>query len=187
MASRPCKLSGGNSPDILLIDPNMPRKDGWAVLRELQQEGRLTQVVILTETLNEENALEAIHLGVHGVMLKDMPLHLLIQCLRKVHAGEKWLEKSSISRVLDRMLQHQEGLRQVAEVLTPREIELVHLVTSGLDNGQIAKQLYISEGTVKAHLHHIYAKLEVKNRVELTFSPIRARWMGCTAKPRSGK
>ena len=74
------------------------------MLRELRQENQPVKVVILTASLDDEEALEAIHLKVCGVVLKEMAPQLLLQCLRKVHAGEIWLEKRSISHVLDRML-----------------------------------------------------------------------------------
>lgn len=155
-------------PDILVLDLKMSKKDGLTVLRELRQENQPVKAVILTASLDDEEALEAIRLGVRGVVLKEMAPHLLLQCLRKVHAGEAWLEKRSISHVLDRMLRYEAGMRQVADLLTPREIDLLRLVIQGLNNRQVADALHINEGTVKVHLHHIYEKLAVRNRVELT-------------------
>ena len=140
-----------HSPDILVLDLRMPGIDGLTALRELRRENWPVKAVILAGELNEEEALESILLGVRGVVLKEMASHLLIQCLRKVHAGGEWLEKHSFSRAMDRMLQHETGMRQAAGTLTPREIELARLVARGLDNQQIADALYISEGTVKVH------------------------------------
>ena len=157
-----------HQPDILVLDLRMSKKDGLTVLRELQQENQPVKAVILTGELSEEEALEAIRLGVRGVVLKEMAPHFLLQCLCKVQAGEAWLEKRSISHVLDRMLWCEAGMRQVADLLTPREIDLVRLVVKGLNNRQVADSLHINEGTVKVHLHHIYEKLGVRNRVELT-------------------
>ena len=155
-------------PDILIIDLKIPDKDGLTVLRELRQENQPVKAVILTASLDEEEAIEAIRLGVRGVVLKEMAPQLLIQCLLKVHAGEQWLEKRSFGRALDRMLQREAVMRQVAHLLTPKEIALMRLVAQGLDNRQIADALFVGEGTVKVHLHHIYVKLGVRNRVELT-------------------
>lgn len=118
--------------------------------------------------LSEDEALDAVRLGVRGMMLKEMAPQLLLECLRKVQAGEEWLEKRSFRRALGRMLQREDQLRQALETLTLREIALTRLVAKGLTNQQIADEFHISEGTVKVHLHHIYAKLGVRNRVGLT-------------------
>ena len=155
-------------PDILILDLRMPVKDGLEVLRELGREKLPTRVVILTAGLDEDDVLEATRLGARGVVLKEMAPQLLVQAVRKVAAGEQWLEKRSFGKALEKMLRREAGARQVAGVLTPREIEIVRMVASGLRNQQIADKLHISEGTVKIHLHNIYEKLEVDGRVALT-------------------
>lgn len=155
-------------PDVLILDIRMPGKNGLEVLRELHREGLPTRVVLLTAGLDEDEVLEAVRLGARGVILKEMAPQLLVQCVRKVAAGEQWLEKRSFSRALEKMLRREAGARQVAGVLTPREIEIVRMVASGLRNQQIADKLHISEGTVKIHLHNIYEKLQVDGRVALT-------------------
>lgn len=133
------------------------------------REARLpTRVVVFTTAIDEDQALEAIRLGVRGVVLKEMAPRHLVQCVRKVHAGEQWLEKRSIGRVLDKLLQREAGARETAGVLTPREIEIVRMVARGLRNKEIGVGLAISEGTVKTHLHNIYEKLHVDGRVALT-------------------
>ena len=157
-----------SQPDVLILDIRMPGKDGLAVLRELRQEQCPTRVVLLTAALEDDEVLEAIRLGVHGVVLKEMASHFLVQCVRKVHAGEQWLERHSIGRALDTLLRHQDGRRDLAGVLTPREQEIVRLVARGLRNKGIAAALSISEGTVKIHLHNIYKKLHLTNRLALT-------------------
>ena len=156
-----------HQPDILILDLQMPGKNGLAVLRELQQEKLPTRVVLLTAALDEDEVLEAIRLGVRGVMLKEMAPHLLLQCIRQVHAGGEWLERRSVSRALDKLLRRETATRQVTAVLSPRELEVVRLVSDGLRNKEIAVQLSVSEGTVKIHLHHIYEKLQVGSRLEL--------------------
>lgn len=92
---------------------------------------------------------------------------LLVQCVRKVHAGEQWLEKRSFGRVLDTLLQREAAHLEVARILTPREIEIVRMVASGQRNKEIADRLAISEGTVKTHLHNIYKKLGLSGRIVL--------------------
>ena len=155
-------------PDILILDIRMPRMDGLAVLRALKMEKLRTRVVLLTVALDEDEVLEAIRLGVRGVVLKEMAPQLIVQCVRKVHAGGEWLERSSVGRALEMMLRREAGALQIAGLLTPREIEIVRLVASGQRNKEIAGKLTMSEGTVKLHLHNIYQKLHVDGRVALS-------------------
>lgn len=154
-------------PDVLVLDIHMPRKDGLAVLRDLQHDKLPTKVVLLAAVLEEGEVLEAMRLGVRGMVLKELAPQMVVQCVRKVHAGEQWLEKHAVSRVVDSLLRREAGEREAANVLTPREIEMVGMVARGLRNKEMSKRLAISEGTVKIHLHHIYRKLKVENRVEL--------------------
>jgi DNA-binding NarL/FixJ family response regulator len=154
-------------PDILILDILMPGNDGLAVLREIHQDKLSTRVVLLTASLDEDSVLEAMRLGVGGVVLKEMTVPLLIQCVRKVYAGDQWLERRAISRALDKMLRREAGARDMAKVLTPREIDVIRLVVDGMRNKEIAAKLSISEGTVKIHLHRTYEKLHVESRLEL--------------------
>lgn len=154
-------------PDVLILDIRMPRRDGLWVLRELQREESPTQVVLLAAELDEQDVLEALRLGVRGMVLKELAPQMLLQCVRKVFAGEQWLEKQAVGRALDILLRREAGEREAANLLTPRELEMVHMVTRGLRNKEMSERLAISEGTVKIHLHNIYRKLKVDNRVEL--------------------
>jgi DNA-binding NarL/FixJ family response regulator len=154
-------------PDILVLDLSMPDKNGLEILRELHQAAIPTRVVLLTAIMNEDDLLEAMRLGVGGVVLKEMTSPLLVQSIRKVAAGDQWLERRSVGRAMDKMLRREAGTREVAQVLTSRELEIVRLAASGLRNKEIADQLAISEGTVKIHLHKSYEKLHVDNRVAL--------------------
>jgi DNA-binding NarL/FixJ family response regulator len=156
-----------HKPDVLILDLRMPERDGLAVVREMQKEKLSTRVVVLTAAVDEDEVLEAIRLGVQGVVLKEMAPRLLVQCVRKVRAGEQWLERHSVSLALERLLKREAAARQIAGLLTPREIEIVRMVASGLRNKQIADSLYISEGTVKVHLHNIYERLKVNSRLQM--------------------
>jgi DNA-binding NarL/FixJ family response regulator len=155
-------------PAILLLDLNLARRDGLAVLRELRHDNLPTRVVLLSSEPEDEQISEAIRLGVRGVVLKEMPSHLLVQCIRKVHGGEQWFEKRSVGRLLEKLLRREVASRQLALDLTSRELEIVRLVSAGLRNREIAHRLFVKEGTVKIHLHNIYRKLNLNGRMALT-------------------
>jgi DNA-binding NarL/FixJ family response regulator len=156
-----------HQPDILVLDIQMPAKDGLVVLREMRKEKLSTRVVILTATLAEEGLTEAVRLGVRGFVLKELARKLLVQCIRQVHGGALWLEKRLVTSALEKLLERETSTNQATELLTPREIEIIKQVAAGLRNMEIGKKLFISEGTVKIHLHHIYQKLGVDSRTKL--------------------
>ncbi len=155
-------------PDILMLDLNLPDEDNFQLIRDLQQGVPDLKIILLAASLNDEQTIEALRLGVEGMLLKNMPLPLLMQCIRKVAAGGQWLEKKSIGQAFEIMLKREAGARRVATILTERETEIMCLVAEGLSNRQIAEKLVLSAGTVKIHVHNIYSKLGVKNRVDLT-------------------
>lgn len=155
-------------PQILVLDISMPGHDGFAVLREMKAGNLKTRVVLLAATLTEEELLEAIRLGVRGVVLKEMAPRLLVECVRKVHSGGQWLEMTTVGPALDRLARHEGAARELTAALTPREIEIVSMIAAGMHNRDIAEKLYIAEGTVKIHLHHIYEKLHIHGRLELS-------------------
>lgn len=157
-------------PDLLILDLNMPRKDGLAVVRALRSEGRTTRIVLLTALLGDDAVVEAVRLGVRGLVLKDAAPRTLIQCARRVAAGGDCLEGQSVSAALARAVRRDQGIPAIARVLTGREIEIARLATVGMRNKEIARQLAITEGTVKIHLHNIYEKLGVNGRVALVLA-----------------
>ena len=154
-------------PDVLVLDLAMPGNDGLWVLKQLAPRALVTRIVLLTAHVDEARLLEAVRLGVSGVVLKEMAPRLLVECVRKVHAGERWLEKQSVARAMDRMLKRESELDRLLRLLTPRELEIVRLASEGLRNKEIAERLTITEGTVKIHLHNIYEKLGVTGRTQL--------------------
>jgi len=151
-----------------VLDLRMPGKGGVEVLRAIKSAGLPTRVVILTAA-ESDDVLEAIRMGVEGVVLKDMATQLLVRCVRAVHSGSKWIEKVLATRALDALLAREAGARDVATRLTPRELEIALLIAQGFSNKAVAARLSISEGTAKLHLHHVYEKLGLEGRVALAW------------------
>jgi DNA-binding NarL/FixJ family response regulator len=158
---------GRHRPSVAVLDLRMPRMHGLAVLSQMQKEGVATRTVLLAAVLDDDDLLEAVHLGVRGVVLKEMAPTLVVQCVREVHAGGQWLEKRSVTQALDKLVRRQAGVREMEKVLTPREFEIARAVAEGLRNKEIAERLGIAEGTVKIHLHVIYHKLNIDGRIAL--------------------
>jgi DNA-binding NarL/FixJ family response regulator len=154
-------------PHVAVLDLRMPRMHGLAVLRQMRDEKVATRAILLAAVLDDEDVLEAVNLGVRGIVLKEMAPTLVVQCVREVHAGGQWLEKRSVTQALDKFMRRQAGTREMEKVLTPREFEIARAVASGLRNKEIADKLRIAEGTVKIHLHVIYEKLNIDGRMAL--------------------
>jgi DNA-binding NarL/FixJ family response regulator len=154
-------------PDIVILDIRMPGKDGLTVAREMLAEKLPTRVVILTAELEDDQLLEAVRSGVRGIVLKEMAPQLLVQCVRKVHAGEQWIERRATALNLEKILQREAAAREIEALITPREINILKMVGQDLRNKEIAGKLFITEGTVKVHLHNICEKLKVRGRLAL--------------------
>jgi DNA-binding NarL/FixJ family response regulator len=154
-------------PDVLVLDLRMPPQDGLDVLRTMFNENLPTRTVLLTAAISDEQVLEAVKLGATGLVLKESAPEALLECVRRVHRGERWIDKDTVARALTTVLDREAAAEEAAHSLTPREIEIVRMVAQGLRNRVIAERLSISEGTVKVHLHNIYEKFGVDGRLEL--------------------
>ncbi len=154
-------------PDVLVADLRMPGLGGLEILRALLSEAPSTRVILLTARIDQNEVLEAVRGGVGGIVLKESAPRQIVGCVRKVAAGEQWLDESVSHRALDAMLRREAGAARAASVLTPREIDIVRMVAGGLRNREIAEALFITEGTVKVHLHTIFEKLGVSSRMRL--------------------
>jgi two-component system nitrate/nitrite response regulator NarP len=158
-------------PDILILDVRMPDHSGIDVLRTLRSRGDDRPVVLMTASLTDQLLMEALELGVQGIVLKEGAQHLLVRCLDDVAAGRKWISRELLQQALDVKMGGGTAANGL-KALTPRERAVAGLVAQGKRNREIAEELGISEGTVKIHLHRIYEKLGVGNRTELA---LRAR------------
>jgi len=157
-----------HKPDLLLLDINLEDRNGLELVNELRNSSLDVKVIILTSSMDEEQTIDALRYGVKGVVLKKMPSHLLVQCLQKVASGGLWMEKESMGHAFEKMLNREAGMRRLTTILTVREIEVMKLVASGMSNQEIAEKLIVQEGTIKIHVHNIYRKIGIKNRVDLT-------------------
>jgi DNA-binding NarL/FixJ family response regulator len=155
-----------HTPDVAVLDVNMPESDGLMVLRRVRAETSRTRVILLTATLDDDQAVEAVQAGVHGIVLKESAAVMLVEAVRRVAGGGRMIDQSVSNRAMARMMERNEA-QVLARTLSPRETEVVTMVATGLTNKEIAVKLSISEGTVKTHLHTIYRKLNVDGRVEL--------------------
>lgn len=154
-----------SDPDILLLDIQMPGRNGMDVLRIMRRAGDDRPVILLTAGIDARQAAEALQLGVNGIVLKDSPPELLLRCLDEVRGGRRWIDPDITDRV--RAMGGAGDSAGPLDALSTREQAVVALVVKGLRNREIAALLGIAEGTVKVHLHKVYEKLGVGSRTEL--------------------
>ena len=162
-------------PDILLLDLRMPDKDGLTLLEEMNFDTLPTRVVVLTATEDDRDVVRSMRLGARGVVLKQSASDLLIKSIRKVAGGEIWLDKRMTAEVMKAFSKSTETGRREKPLLSDREKEIVQLVAQGFRNREIGEKLFISEQTVKNHLHNIFDKLGVSDRLELALYAIHHR------------
>ena len=151
-------------PDILLLDLEMPELGGMEVVRTLRSRETPPHIVILTAAIDDSSLMEARSLGVHGMVLKNSDPAYLLECLDEVAAGRIWVDPELETRSSE--LAQTFGAAPRPN-LAPRERQLIRCVRRGLRNREIAKELGVTEGTVKVYLHAVFEKLGVSSRTEL--------------------
>ena len=169
-------------PDVLLLDLRMPNLDGLSALQTLQQTNRRTKIIVLTASEDKNEFVQAMKLGCSGIVLKQTAPELIVKSIRKVHAGEIWLDSHTTAAVMRQFAAPgSEGSASSSSItgkprerspLSNREREIVTLVAQGYKNKEMAEKMFISEQTVKNHLHNIFDKLGVSDRLELALYAI---------------
>jgi DNA-binding NarL/FixJ family response regulator len=163
-------------PDVVLIDVIMPNKDGIEATREIKDSFPNVGVVVLSGHDDQQFVFDALKAGASGYLLKTAELDEVVHTVRAVAAGEGRLDPALASRVLTEFQSYQkEDVADVYQPLTPREREILQLMSEGLPNKTIANRLSISERTVTTHVSNIYSKLHVNNRVSAIQEAMRRR------------
>ncbi|MEQ4723088.1 response regulator transcription factor [Nonomuraea sp. B19D2] len=146
------------SPDVVLTDLRMPRMSGAELIRRLREEAPGVRVLVLTTYDNDADVLPAIEEGATGYLLKDTPRAELRRAVQAAARGETVLSPS-VAGVLTQQVRAPQQ-----QSLSPRELEVLSLISRGATNREVARKLFITEATVKTHLLHIFAKLQVNDR-----------------------
>jgi two-component system NarL family response regulator len=155
---------GQAKPDVLLLDLRMHGLSGVETLIAMKRAADETRVIILTSFETDEDIYRAVQAGAQGYLLKDTSLKEMVTAIRTVHLGKRYIPQDIAARLADRMMRTD---------LTPREIEILKLLSKGPTNKQIGQALGISENTVKNHVNSIIEKLEVSDRTEAATTAIQ--------------
>jgi DNA-binding NarL/FixJ family response regulator len=146
-----------HSPDVTMLDLRMPKLDGVGVLTEIRRQDASVRVIVLTTYDTDTEIYRAVKAGAKGYLLKDARGEELLDCIRRVNAGETCIPQALVTKLAT-------GIS--SETLTDRELEVLALLARGKSNKEIGANLFISEFTVKGHLRSIFTKLNVLSRTE---------------------
>lgn len=150
-------LYGDHRPDVALVDLRMPGMEGVEVIAEIRERYLTARLIVLTTFNHEEDIYRALRAGARAYLLKDLAADELLDAIRAVHAGQKYIPQVISAKLTDRL---------GGPELTPRELDVLRLIVAGKTNQEIAAALAIAEGTVKFHINHILAKLGVADRAQ---------------------
>jgi two-component system nitrate/nitrite response regulator NarL len=169
------RLAKELQPDVMLLDFSMPRKSGLDVMRELSGAMPRLRAILMTAGVQKLDMVRMLQHGVKGIVMKGAPTELLLNCMRKVHRGELWIGRDTVTDLLDLLAATEKGhapnnRRDFG--LTAREREIVRMIVEGESNKAIAQRLSIAEDTVKHHLTSSFDKTGTSSRLELALFAI---------------
>ncbi len=173
------RLAGELQPDVILIDINMPQLNGIDATAQIMAANPEARIIVLTMYRQDQYIFDAIKAGAKGYLLKNADAQELIEGVRQVYRGEALLDSHIAARVMDefRRLSRNENPAKDMMQLTVGEMEVLRLVTEGLDNQTIANQLNLSPQTVANRMRLIYQKLQVNNRTQAALYALRRGWV----------
>jgi two-component system NarL family response regulator len=157
-------MMGEKFPDIVLLDLRMSGMGGVETIQEMKRAGHSARVIILTSYDTDEDIYRAVQAGAQGYLLKDTSLKEMVEAIKTVYAGKRYLPRSIAARLAERMMRAD---------LTSRELEILKMLSKGLTNKQIGHALGISGNTAKNHVNSIIEKLEVSDRTEAATTAIQ--------------
>lgn len=157
-------MMGGNESDVVLLDLRMPGMSGVETILEMKRAGYGARVIILTSFETDENIYRAVQAGAQGYLLKDTSLKEMVEAIKTVHSGKRYIPRDIAARLAERMTRAN---------LTSRELEILKMLSKGLTNKQIGHVLGISDNTAKNHVNSIIEKLEVSDRTEAATTAIQ--------------
>ena len=164
-------LAAETTPDVALVDLVMPRLDGIATIERLRTASPATRVLVLTSFLDDDKIFPAVRAGAAGYLLKDAQPDDLVAAIRTVSEGKAQLDPSVAARVLEELAA--DTRTPAPELLTAREREVLALLARGLANKAIARELGVTEKTVKTHVSNILGKLGVHDRTQAALYAVR--------------
>ena len=164
-------LIGQYLPDVLLMDINMPGKNGIEVLKEIKGKHSNIKVVLLTVESDRRTIMEAIEIGADGYVLKGSSTTELLEAIRRVYDDENYIDKSLVTLLFKKVSSSASQLKVISE-LSARDLEILMYLSKGMSNREIADTMYLSEKTIKNNMTRIFKTIDVRDRVQATLFAI---------------
>ncbi len=171
------ELAVKTAPDVILLDVRMPRRTGVEACRGIKEAVPSAKIIMLTVSDEEADLYESVKNGASGYLLKDSSIEEVAQAIRVVNEGQSLISPSMAVKLIDEFKQMSKPEREQGPALrlTERELEVLRMVAKGLNNREVAKELFISENTVKNHVRNILEKLQLHSRMEAVMYAMREK------------